>query len=674
MIEQGWESLSPADKELLKWVGVFFRKPTPGKFMMRIRMPNGFATSEQLTAIADLSERLGNSTLDFTTRQQIELRGYTLDGIPEIWQKLRGVQLRSLQTGMDNVRNINGCPLAGLTPGELLDASGIVFELDRAIVGDHGNPEFTNLPRKFNVTVTGCLENCTHNESQDIALVPATKIFGGSTRPGFHVLVGGKMGSGGFTIASDLDWFVEPPQAVEVVLEIIRLFRDEGPRDARTKSRLAFLIEDWGLERFRAELQRRLGWSPASSGREARQEEPNDHLGVHSQKQPDLCSVGLSVPVGRTRPALVRELARLAELYGTGQVRLTTGQNVILVNVPQELVGRLLSEPLLKEWPAEPSRFSRGLVSCIGTDYCNLALIETKARSLEVTRELERRLGSNGSPVTIHWSGCPAGCGNHLAADIGLRGMKVNIGSQAVDAVAIYVGGRTGPNARSGQQIMELVPCDGVLPDVLATIIRHLHLFKQVERDPAAKQRVLMVPAYPEACGDQPELVAVSNGKNGCPGLKQQQLEGIRSLITPLPGMPRTGDRTWQTSAETSTGPKVMICRADEVLERGGKLVTVRGKALALFRVAGSIRAMDAACPHEGGPLQDGHIEDGCVVCPWHQYRFDLATGRCAADPTLVARTYPVFIQQGAVWVEVPGPLSPGVSQAGAENAAQHQP
>src|SRR5947209_12954747 len=173
IIERGAAALTHAEKELLKWVGVFFRKPSPGKFMMRIRMPNGFSRSEQLRTVAELSRRLGNSVLDITTRQQIELRGFTLDTVPEIWEKLRGVNLHSLQTGMDNVRNINGCPLAGLTPGELFDASPALFELDRIIVGVNGNPEFVNLPRKFNITITGCTENCTHTESQDIALLPA---------------------------------------------------------------------------------------------------------------------------------------------------------------------------------------------------------------------------------------------------------------------------------------------------------------------------------------------------------------------------------------------------------------------------------------------------------------------------------------------------------------------
>src|SRR6267378_762300 len=255
IMQRGAESLTPAEKELLKWVGVFFRKPTPGKFMMRIRMPNGFVRSGQLRTIAELSRRLGNSVLDVTTRQQIELRGFTLETVPEVWEKLRGVDLRTLQTGIDNVRNINGCGMAGLTPHELFDASPVVHELDRIIVGSKGNPEFTNLPRKFNITVTGCMDNCTHSESQDIALVPAKK----AGRLGFNVLVGGKMGSGGFTVASPLNVFVEIFQAATVVVELIKIYRDHGPREARSKCRFAFLIEEWGIRRLRAELVARLG-------------------------------------------------------------------------------------------------------------------------------------------------------------------------------------------------------------------------------------------------------------------------------------------------------------------------------------------------------------------------------------------------------------------------------
>ncbi len=468
LIERGHESLTTAEKDLLKWVGVFFRKPTPGRFMMRVRMPNGFTNSRQLRAIADVSQRLGNSVLDITTRQQIQLRGFTLASVPEIWEKFCGVDLHSLQTGMDNVRNINGCALAGLALNELFDASPVLFEVDRMLVGDDGNPEFTNLPRKFNITITGCLENCTHNESQDVALVPALRY----DRAGFNVLVGGKMGSGGFTVASPLDVFVSEQDAARVVVELVRIYRDHGPRDARSKCRLAFLIEEWGIGRLRRELEERLERELASAGRDVRAAHSADHLGEAQQNQPGLRSVGLCVPVGRLTPEETIELARLAEEYGDGQVRLTTGQNAILPNVAAERMDALLEEDSLQAFSPRPSFVRRGLVVCTGTDYCNLAQIDTKGEAAKLSAGLEERLGTMGSPLKIHWSGCPAGCGNHQAADIGFRGLKARIDGKMVDAVAIYVGGRTGPLAAAGREIVEIAPCDESLADVVAELIR----------------------------------------------------------------------------------------------------------------------------------------------------------------------------------------------------------
>jgi len=481
ILERGAAALTPAEKELLKWVGVFFRKPTPGKFMMRIRMPNGFVRSDQLCAIAELSRRLGNSVLDITTRQQIELRGFTLDTVPEIWEKLRGVDLRTLQTGIDNVRNINGCALAGLTPHELFDASPVVHELDRIIVGGRGNREFTNLPRKFNITVTGCMDNCTHSESQDIALVPAKK----AGRLGFNVLVGGKMGSGGFTVASPLNVFVELFQAAAVVVELIKIYRDHGPREARSKCRFAFLIEEWGIRRLRAELVTRLGHELPFQGRDMRGSTRADHLGVSSQKQVRFVALGLCIPTGRVNPDQLDKLARLCDVYGNGEIRLTIGQNAIIPNVPVEHVAELLEEPLLKHFSPRPSPFVRGLVACVGTDYCNLALIETKSRAIALSQALHEKVGAGVNPLTIHWSGCPAGCGNHQAADIGLRGFKTKIDGKIVDAVAIYTGGRTGPHAVAGQEILETVPCDEALPDVVANVIRS-YRFDMEAREHAA--------------------------------------------------------------------------------------------------------------------------------------------------------------------------------------------
>jgi len=477
LIQRGAAGLTQAEKELLKWVGVFYRKPTPGKFMMRVRLPNGIVRSEQLYTMAELSERLGNGVLDITTRQQIELRGFLLDSVPAIWEKLRGVDLRSLQTGIDNVRNINGCPLAGLTPHELLDASEVVRDLDRILVGEKGNPEFTNLPRKLNIIVTGCLDNCTHNESQDIGLVPAKK----GERRGFNVLVGGKMGSGGFTVAGHLNVFVEPFQAAAVVVELVKIFRDHGPREARSKCRFAFLVEKWGLPRLRAELTERMGYELALRGRDMRSFRHADHLGLTSQKQAGLLAVGLCVPTGRMKPQEMRELARLAEVYGHGEVRLTTGQDAVIPYVPAKRVAQLQKEPLLDKFSPQPPAALRGMVACVGTDYCNLALIETKSRAVELSHALNERMGANLKPLTIHWSGCPAGCGNHEAADVGLRGLKTKVDGKLTEAVAVYVGGRTGAFARPGEEIMSAVPCDEALPEVIAGVIESFQAERQEE-------------------------------------------------------------------------------------------------------------------------------------------------------------------------------------------------
>jgi len=471
IIARGHEALTPAEKDLLKWLGIFFRRPTPGRLMMRIRMPNGFATAQQFRAIADLSRRLGNCVIDITTRQQVQLRGFTLSSVPEMFERLRGVDLHSLQTGMDNVRNICGCALAGLALNELFDASPSVAALDRLIVGAEGNPEFTNLPRKFNIVVTGCLENCTPAESQDLALVPALR----SDRAGFNLLVGGKMGSGGFTIASALDVFVTVGDAATVAAELIRLFRDHGPRDARSQSRFAFLVEEWGIARIRAELARRLGRELEPGGRDVRPDfHHTDHLGVVQQNLPGMLAAGIRVPVGRLDPGQMDELARLAEEYGSGDIRLTMDQNTIIPNVKSERLDSLLDEGLLQEFTPKPSPFRRRVVACTGTDFCNLAQIDTKRHAEELATGLEDRLATAGEPLSFHWSGCPAGCGNHQAADIGFRGLKAKINGELVEAVAIYVNGRTGPAAVAGEQILDTVPIDHNLPAIVAELIeRH---------------------------------------------------------------------------------------------------------------------------------------------------------------------------------------------------------
>ena len=379
---------------------------------------------------------------------------------------------------MDNVRGVCGCPVAGLTPHELFDASPVIHELNQLIVG---NKEFSNLPRKFNVTITGCLENCCHAETQDIALVPAYRELDGRQVNGFNVLVGGKQGSGGYTPAAPLDVFARPEEAPGLCADIVRIFRDHGARESRTRARLAFLLQDRGAGWFRAELERRSGRPLLKAGVDLRKKPHVDHLGIHPQKKPgprhdgpDLYYVGLLVPVGRITTAQMAGVADLAERYGNGELRLTTGQNIVIPNVPESRIGALSDEPIFQELPYDPSPIMRGLVACTGNDYCGLALIETKGYAIQVARELERRTaGRKVQPLTIHWSGCPAGCGLHQVATIGLQGCRSRIGGEVVDSAHVFINGKSGPQPVQATDVMYDVPCHR-LAEALEPLVNYL--------------------------------------------------------------------------------------------------------------------------------------------------------------------------------------------------------
>ncbi|RMH06765.1 MAG: precorrin-3B synthase [Nitrospirae bacterium] len=463
----GWEAISEDDVQRLKWYGLFLRNPTPGFFMIRVRIPGGRATSAQIRTLAELATCFGNGLVDVTTRQQIQLRHLRIEHVPEAFARMEEVGLTSLQTGMDNVRNIMTCPVAGLSLTEMLDATPLVQALTQEIVG---NRAYSNLPRKFNVAITGCVENCLHAETQDLALVPARQTQGGEQIYGFNVLVGGKLGSGGYRIATPLDVFVTPEEVIPVACAVMTAFRDYGFRDSRNTARLAFLLDEWGETRFRVEVERRLGRALPPAGEDLRKATVNTHMGIFRQKQSTFNYVGLHIPVGRMPADDLRELARLAESYGTGELRLTPHQAVIVPNVPDKHLGDLIEEPLLARYVYNPSPVRQGLVSCVGNDYCNLAVIETKSRALETAKALEQKVPADMKPITMHWSGCPSGCGNHLVADVGLLGKKVKIHGQIVDAVDVYVGGRSGPHAKIPIKLLEDVPCDR-LADVLAGIL-----------------------------------------------------------------------------------------------------------------------------------------------------------------------------------------------------------
>jgi ferredoxin-nitrite reductase len=591
---EGWEAITDGDKERLKWAGVFFRRQTPGRFMMRLRIPNGIMTATQLRTIGDISSRYGKGFVDITTRQQIQLRWFTINDVPEIWERLNAVDLISLQTGMDNIRGVIGCPVAGLTPNELFDASVVVREFNRIFIG---NKAFTNLPRKFNVTISACKEVCTHAESQDLALTPATKEIDGAQVDGFNIAVGGKLGSGGFRIASPLDVFVTPEEAASACAHVVMIFRDYGARELRTKARLAFLVESWGTEKFRSELERRIDRPLASAGKDQRTQKHTDHVGLFRQKQAGLNYVGLAIPVGRMTSEQTVQVAELAENYGTGQLRFTVGQNVIIPNVPDNRIGELTEEPVLRELRYDPSEVMRGLVSCTGMDYCHFALIETKGWALKTARILESKLGKT-QPFRMHWSGCPAGCGNHAVADVGLLGKNIKVNGEILEAVDVFAGGAAGGEPNFPIKVMEDVPCED-LPEAIAGLVKH-GAFKTM------RQQLRKIP--------QP----------------------------PLPG----------THPAVQTKPANVSFSGGEIAEGVGKLVRLKGDEMAVFKSNGKLYGVQNICPHEGGQLCNGWIDRGEVVCPLHGYKFDLKTGACSTDPTLRVKVFHLVAEGEQVIVE----------------------
>ncbi len=477
----GWEAMDETDRDhRLKWLGVFFRPVTPGKFMMRMRIPNGILTSSQMRVLAEVVQRYGDDGCgDITTRQNIQLRGIRIEDLPDILNRLHSVGLTSIQSGMDNVRNITGDPVAGLDASELFDTRELVQQIQDMITNSgEGNTEFSNLPRKFNIAIAGGRDNSVHAEINDLAFVPAFK----DERFGFNVIVGGFFSAKRCDAAIPLNAWVTPDDVVGVCRAVLEVFRDNGLRANRQKSRLMWLLDEWGVDKFRLEVEQRLGKSllPAAEHEEIDWEK-RDHIGVYKQKQPGLNYVGMSIPVGRLNAEMMFEIARLAEVYGSGEIRLTVEQNVIIPNISDTCLATFLTESLLETLTINPNPLTRSLVSCTGAQFCNFALIETKNRALTMIKALETELEMT-SPVRIHWTGCPNSCGQPQVADIGLMGTKARKNGKPVEGVDIYMGGKVGKDAQLGTCVTKGIPCEDLQPVLRQLLIEN---FGAKLREPA---------------------------------------------------------------------------------------------------------------------------------------------------------------------------------------------
>ncbi len=466
----GWEAMDKTDLEhRLKWVGVFYRPVTPGKFMMRLRVPNGILSSEQMRVLGEIVQRYGDDgNADITTRQNLQLRGIRIEDIPDIFQRLKSVGMTSVQSGMDNVRNITGSPMAGLDADELIDTRELVQKVQDMITNyGQGNYQFSNLPRKFNIAIEGGRDNSVHAEINDIAFVPAYK----EGELGFNVVVGGFFSAKRCEAAIPMNVWVRPNQeVVDLCRGILEVYRDNGLRANRQKSRLMWLIDEWGIEEFRTRVANHLGYPLATAAeKDAIDWEKRDHLGVFPQKQEGLSYIGLCVPVGRLFADDMFDLARIAEVYGSGELRLTVEQNVIIPNIAAENMATLLTEPLLAKFTPNPTPLQRALVSCTGAQFCNFALIETKNKAVDLIRQLDAELNIPRG-VRMHWTGCPNSCGQPQVADIGLMGTKARKDGKTVEGVDLYMGGKVGKDAHLGSCVQKGIPCED-LKSLLTSIL-----------------------------------------------------------------------------------------------------------------------------------------------------------------------------------------------------------
>ncbi|KAH9316092.1 hypothetical protein KI387_024719 [Taxus chinensis] len=460
----------------LKWLGLFHRrKHQYGRFMMRLKLPNGVTTSSQTRFLASVIQEYGtDGCADITTRQNWQIRGVVLKDVPAILKGLEEVGLSSLQSGMDNVRNPVGNPLAGIDPHEIIDTRSYTKDLtDYIISNGKGNPSVTNLPRKWNVCVVGTHDLFEHPHINDLAYIPAIK----DGKLGFNLLVGGFFSPKRCAEAVPLDAWVTADDIVLACKAILEAYRDLGTRGNRQKTRMMWLIDELGIEGFREEVVKRI---PGGKLERAAEKdmldttwERRNYLGVHPQKQEGLNFVGLHVPVGRLQAEDMLELARLAEEYGTQELRLTVEQNLIIPNVPTDKVQALLQEPLMKTFSPCPPLLMSTLVACTGTQFCGQAIIETKARALKITEELDRTMNVPTS-VRMHWTGCPNSCGQVQVADIGFMGcMARDENKKPCEGVDIFLGGRVGADSHLGEIIHKGVPCKNLVPVVQDILIQN---------------------------------------------------------------------------------------------------------------------------------------------------------------------------------------------------------
>jgi sulfite reductase (ferredoxin) len=435
-------------------------------FMLRVRIDGGRLTTEQLRVIGEISQEFARGTADITDRQNVQYHWIRIEDVPEIWNRLEAVGLSTTEACGDTPRVILGSPVAGIAEDEIIDGTPAIDEIQRRIVG---NKDFSNLPRKFKSAISGSPLLDVAHEINDIAFVGVHHPEHG---PGFDLWVGGGLSTNP-KIGVRLGAWVPLDEVPDVYEGVISIFRDYGYRRLRNRARLKFLVADWGAEKFRKVLEdeylgRALVDGPAP---EQPVQQWRDHVGVHRQKDGRFY-VGFAPRVGRVDGAALTKIAEVAEAHGSGRLRTTAEQKMLVLDVDEAQVESLVAGLEALDLQVKPSPFRRGTMACTGIEFCKLAIVETKARGASLIDELERRIPDFDEPITININGCPNACARIQVADIGLKGQLVldDAGNQ-VEGYQVHLGGALGLEAGFGRKVRGLKVTAAELPDYIERVL-----------------------------------------------------------------------------------------------------------------------------------------------------------------------------------------------------------
>lgn len=471
--ETGFASIPEDDFDRLKWFGVYRQRPKDsGYFMLRTKIPGGRMNAAQLDVIADLAEQYGHGIADITTRQTIQMHWLRIEHFTDIFARLNAVGITTSGACGDDTRNVVGCPVAGIDHDEIIDATPYL-----KAISDHltDNREFSNLPRKYKISISGCRIHCAQPDINCVGFFGLERTVNGKKEVGFGVKVGGGLSSAPH-LAKTLPIFIKPEEVLTVTHYISVLYRDYGYRHVRNKARFKFLVADWGVDKVLAELELLSGKQFERHENFIFPEEPeSDHLGVQSQKQAGLFYVGISFAGGRARFAQLKKIADLARRFcapGQDLISNTNKQNLIILNVPEAKVEALKQaiEEMGLVWKA--SNFRQGCVSCTGIEFCNLAIAETKNRMIELVSQLEKQCAFYDEKIRIHFSGCPSSCGQHQIADIGFRGGLTKVNGVATECFDMFLGGKVGQAARFNQLVKGKVLSTDI-HNAIEKVLRH---------------------------------------------------------------------------------------------------------------------------------------------------------------------------------------------------------